>query len=34
MIIPVLDLIHDADSYVCHWRDGELYVEQADAAAN
>lgn len=27
MIIPVLELMSDPDSYVCHWKDGELYVE-------
>jgi hypothetical protein len=29
MIFPVIDLIFDPESYVCHWRDGELYVEAA-----
>lgn len=31
MIFPVLDLIQNADSYVCVWRDGELYIEQEAA---
>lgn len=28
MIFPVTELMQDADSYVCHWRDGELFIEQ------
>lgn len=27
MLYPVLDFIRDPDDYVCHWRDGELFVE-------
>lgn len=30
MIIPVVDLITDPDSYVCFWKDGELYIEESN----
>lgn len=29
MIFPVVDLLQDADGFVCRWRDGELYIEPA-----
>lgn len=33
MDFPVIDLILNPDTYVCHWKDGELYVER-DTGAN
>lgn len=34
MIFPVIDLIVDPDAYVCHWKDGELYVEETTEPAH
>jgi hypothetical protein len=31
MIFPVLELMQDADSYVCHWTNGELFIELANS---
>ena len=28
----LLDLMNDADSYVCHWQNGELFIVQDDAS--
>lgn len=30
MIIPVVDLLSDPDSYICHWTGGELYIEKSN----
>lgn len=32
MTFPVLDLILKPESYVCLWRNGELYIEPANGA--